>query len=197
MTTGNILTSVIDDAGSRRFPTFPGKGKKNLQANGQSALDAFNRRLPDLGVFDHQDAAPWTGIGPAARLRPDKPRCRCIFLTSKDDVDRRVEIGPAHGRPTNLRQETTFPSGFSSERIRSDPAVGRRTIASEPPARPRKKRRHGARPAVDGPAAPRRDVEGQRPSSLNRDRIPAARQALAQAAPGFREKPRSADGFVA
>ncbi|NBX45604.1 MAG: DNA-binding response regulator, partial [Gammaproteobacteria bacterium] len=51
--------------------------------DGQSALDAFNRRLADLGVFDIK-MPRMDGMDLLQRVR-QKSKMPVIFLTSKDD----------------------------------------------------------------------------------------------------------------
>ena len=72
----NILTSVSMTLEAEGFDV-------ETYNDGQSALDAFNRRLPDLGVFDI-NMPRMDGMDLLQRLR-QKSRMPVIFLTSKDD----------------------------------------------------------------------------------------------------------------
>lgn len=72
----NILTSVSMTLEAEGFDV-------ETYNDGQSALDAFNRRLPDLGVFDIK-MPRMDGMDLLQRLR-QKSRMPVIFLTSKDD----------------------------------------------------------------------------------------------------------------
>src|SRR6056297_3203009 len=72
----NILTSVSMTLEAEGFDV-------ETYNDGQSALDAFNRRLPDLGVFDIK-MPRMDGMDLLQRLR-QKSKLPVIFLTSKDD----------------------------------------------------------------------------------------------------------------
>jgi two-component system response regulator ChvI len=72
----NILTSVSMTLEAEGFDV-------ETYNDGQSALDAFNRRLPDLGVFDIK-MPRMDGMDLLQRLR-QKSKMPVIFLTSKDD----------------------------------------------------------------------------------------------------------------
>jgi two-component system response regulator ChvI len=72
----NILTSVSMTLEAEGFDV-------ETYNDGQSALDAFSRRLPDLGVFDIK-MPRMDGMDLLQRLR-QKSRMPVIFLTSKDD----------------------------------------------------------------------------------------------------------------
>lgn len=72
----NILTSVSMTLEAEGFDV-------ETYNDGQSALDAFSRRLPDLGVFDIK-MPRMDGMDLLQRLR-QKSRVPVIFLTSKDD----------------------------------------------------------------------------------------------------------------
>ncbi|MBF9030827.1 response regulator [Rhodobacterales bacterium HKCCE3408] len=72
----NILTSVAMTLEAEGFEV-------ETYNDGQSALEAFNRRLPDLGVFDIK-MPRMDGMDLLQRLR-QKSKMPVIFLTSKDD----------------------------------------------------------------------------------------------------------------
>ena len=72
----NILTSVSMTLEAEGFEV-------ETYNDGQSALDNFNRSLPDLGVFDIK-MPRMDGMDLLQRLR-QKSRMPVIFLTSKDD----------------------------------------------------------------------------------------------------------------
>ncbi|AHM03894.1 DNA-binding protein response regulator ChvI [Roseibacterium elongatum DSM 19469] len=72
----NILTSVSMTLEAEGFDV-------ETYNDGQSALDAFSRRLPDLGVFDIK-MPRMDGMDLLQRLR-QKSKVPVIFLTSKDD----------------------------------------------------------------------------------------------------------------
>jgi two-component system response regulator ChvI len=103
----NILTSVSMTLEAEGFDV-------ETYNDGQSALDAFNRRTPDLGVFDIK-MPRMDGMDLLQRLR-QKSRMPVIFLTSKDD-----EIDELMGLRMGADDYVTKP--FSQrllvERIRS------------------------------------------------------------------------------
>jgi two-component system response regulator ChvI len=72
----NILTSVSMTLESEGFDV-------DTYHDGQSALDAFNKRLPDMAVLDIK-MPRMDGMDLLARLR-QKTTMPVIFLTSKDD----------------------------------------------------------------------------------------------------------------
>ncbi len=72
----NILTSVSMTLESEAFEV-------ETYNDGQSALDAFNRRLPDMAVLDIK-MSRMDGMELLQRLR-QKTNMPVIFLTSKDD----------------------------------------------------------------------------------------------------------------
>lgn len=72
----NILTSVSMTLEAEGFDV-------ETYNDGQSALDAFSRRTPDLGVFDIK-MPRMDGMDLLQRLR-QKSKMPVIFLTSKDD----------------------------------------------------------------------------------------------------------------
>ena len=72
----NILTSVSITLESEGFTV-------ETYNDGQAALDAFNRSLPDLGVFDIK-MPRLDGLDLLQRVR-QKSNMPVIFLTSKDD----------------------------------------------------------------------------------------------------------------
>ena len=72
----NILTSVSMTLEAEGFDV-------ETYNDGQSALDAFNRKLPDLGVFDIK-MPRMDGMDLLQRVR-QKTSMPVIFLTSKDD----------------------------------------------------------------------------------------------------------------
>jgi two-component system response regulator ChvI len=72
----NILTSVSMTLEAEGFDV-------ETYNDGQSALDAFSRKLPDLGVFDIK-MPRMDGMDLLQRLR-QKSQIPVIFLTSKDD----------------------------------------------------------------------------------------------------------------
>ena len=72
----NILTSVSMTLEAEGFDV-------ETYNDGQSALDAFNRRLPDMAVLDIK-MPRMDGMELLQRLR-QKTNMPVIFLTSKDD----------------------------------------------------------------------------------------------------------------
>ena len=72
----NILTSVSMTLEAEGFDV-------ETYNDGQSALDAFNRRMPELGVFDIK-MPRMDGMDLLQRVR-QKSKMPVIFLTSKDD----------------------------------------------------------------------------------------------------------------
>ena len=72
----NILTSVSMTLEAEGFEVETFK-------DGQSALDAFNRRMPDMAVLDIK-MPRMDGMDLLQRLR-QKTSMPVIFLTSKDD----------------------------------------------------------------------------------------------------------------
>jgi two-component system response regulator ChvI len=72
----NILTSVSITLEAEGFEV-------ETYNDGQSALDAFNRRMPELGVFDIK-MPRMDGMDLLQRVR-QKSKMPVIFLTSKDD----------------------------------------------------------------------------------------------------------------
>jgi two-component system response regulator ChvI len=72
----NILTSVSITLEAEGFDV-------ETYNDGQSALDAFNRRMPELGVFDIK-MPRMDGMDLLQRVR-QKSKMPVIFLTSKDD----------------------------------------------------------------------------------------------------------------
>jgi len=72
----NILTSVAITLEAEGFEV-------ETYNDGQSALDAFNRRMPELGVFDIK-MPRMDGMDLLQRVR-QKSKMPVIFLTSKDD----------------------------------------------------------------------------------------------------------------
>lgn len=72
----NILTSVAMTLEAEGFEV-------ETYNDGQAALDGFNKRMPDIGVFDIK-MPRMDGMDLLQRVR-QKPSMPVIFLTSKDD----------------------------------------------------------------------------------------------------------------
>ncbi len=174
----NILTSVSMTLEAEGFEV-------ETYNDGQSALDAFNRRMPDMAVLDIK-MPRMDGMDLLQRLR-QKTSMPVIFLTSKDDEIDEV-LGLRMGADDYVKKP--FSQRLLVERIR---ALLRRqeAIATGEVAVDRRNQDHGARRAADGPAAPFGDLEGPG-RGADGDRVPAA--AGAGAAARLREKPRPADG---
>ncbi|MGB3553214.1 MAG: response regulator transcription factor [Jannaschia sp.] len=103
----NILTSVA--------MTLEAEGFEVATYNdGQSALDAFNQQMPDLGVFDIK-MPRMDGMDLLQRLR-QKSSLPVIFLTSKDDEIDEV-LGLRMGADDYVRKP--FSQRLLVERIRA------------------------------------------------------------------------------
>ena len=103
----NILTSVSMTLEAEGFEV-------ETYNDGQSALDAFNRRMPDLGVFDIK-MPRMDGMDLLQRVR-QKSSVPVIFLTSKDDEIDEV-LGLRMGADDYVRKP--FSQRLLVERIRS------------------------------------------------------------------------------
>ncbi|KIT18000.1 response regulator transcription factor [Jannaschia aquimarina] len=103
----NILTSVAMTLEAEGFEV-------ETYNDGQSALDAFNRQLPDLGVFDIK-MPRMDGMDLLQRLR-QKSSLPVIFLTSKDDEIDEV-LGLRMGADDYVRKP--FSQRLLVERIRA------------------------------------------------------------------------------
>ena len=103
----NILTSVSMTLEAEGFEV-------ETYNDGQSALDNFNRSLPDLGVFDIK-MPRMDGMDLLQRLR-QKSRMPVIFLTSKDDEIDEL-MGLRMGADDYVRKP--FSQRLLVERIRS------------------------------------------------------------------------------
>lgn len=103
----NILTSVSITLEAEGFEV-------ETYNDGQSALDAFNRRMPDLGVFDIK-MPRMDGMDLLQRVR-QKSKVPVIFLTSKDDEIDEV-LGLRMGADDYMRKP--FSERLLVERIRA------------------------------------------------------------------------------
>ena len=103
----NILTSVSMTLEAEGFEV-------ETYNDGQSALDAFSRRLPDLGVFDIK-MPRMDGMDLLQRVR-QKSSVPVIFLTSKDDEIDEV-LGLRMGADDYVRKP--FSQRLLVERIRA------------------------------------------------------------------------------
>jgi len=103
----NILTSVSMTLEAEGFDV-------ETYNDGQSALDAFNLKLPDLGVFDIK-MPRMDGMDLLQRLR-QKSQMPVIFLTSKDDEIDEL-MGLRMGADDYVRKP--FSQRLLVERIRS------------------------------------------------------------------------------
>ena len=103
----NILTSVSITLEAEGFEV-------ETYNDGQSALDAFNRRMPELGVFDIK-MPRMDGMDLLQRVR-QKSKMPVIFLTSKDDEIDEV-LGLRMGADDYMR--TPFSERLLLERIRA------------------------------------------------------------------------------
>lgn len=174
----NILTSVSMTLEAEGFEveTFN---------DGQSALDAFNRRMPDMAVLDIK-MPRMDGMDLLQRLR-QKTTMPVIFLTSKDDEIDEV-LGLRMGADDYVKKP--FSQRLLVERIRAllrrndAIATGEVAVTEETKIMER-----GA--SADGPAAAFGGLEGSG-CVADRDRIHAA--ASAGAAPRLCEIARSVDG---
>jgi two-component system response regulator ChvI len=165
----NILTSVSMTLEAEGFDV-------ETYNDGQSALDAFNRRLPDLGVFDIK-MPRMDGMDLLQRLR-QKSKMPVIFLTSKDDEIDEL-MGLRMGADDYVKQ-AVFAAPSGGTHPRAPAPAGRDRLGRRGHARG--KRRHAARQPQHGSAAPRRDLEGQDVSLTVTEFL--LLQALAQR-PGF------------
>jgi len=103
----NILTSVSITLEAEGFEV-------ETYNDGQSALDAFNRRMPELGVFDIK-MPRMDGMDLLQRVR-QKSKMPVIFLTSKDDEIDEV-LGLRMGADDYMREP--FSERLLVERIRA------------------------------------------------------------------------------
>jgi two-component system response regulator ChvI len=103
----NILTSVSITLEAEGFEV-------ETYNDGQSALDGFNRRMPDLGVFDIKMPRR-DGRDLLERVR-QKSKMPVIFLTSKDDEIDEV-LGLRMGADDYMRKP--FSERLLVERIRA------------------------------------------------------------------------------
>ncbi len=103
----NILTSVSITLEAEGFEV-------ETYNDGQSALDGFNRRMPDLGVFDIK-MPRMDGMDLLQRVR-QKSKMPVIFLTSKDDEIDEV-LGLRMGADDYMRKP--FSERLLVERIRA------------------------------------------------------------------------------
>ena len=103
----NILTSVSMTLEAEGFEV-------ETYNDGQSALDAFNRRLPDMAVLDIK-MPRMDGMDLLQRLR-QKTTMPVIFLTSKDDEIDEV-LGLRMGADDYVKKP--FSQGLLVERIRA------------------------------------------------------------------------------
>ena len=103
----NILTSVSITLEAEGFEV-------ETYNDGQSALDAFNRRMPELGVFDIK-MPRMDGMDLLQRVR-QKSKMPVIFLTSKDDEIDEV-LGLRMGADDYMRKP--FSERLLVERIRA------------------------------------------------------------------------------
>jgi two-component system response regulator ChvI len=103
----NILTSVSITLEAEGFDV-------ETYNDGQSALDAFNRRMPELGVFDIK-MPRMDGMDLLQRVR-QKSKMPVIFLTSKDDEIDEV-LGLRMGADDYMRKP--FSERLLVERIRA------------------------------------------------------------------------------
>lgn len=103
----NILTSVSMTLESEGFEV-------ETYNDGQSALDAFNRRLPDMAVLDIK-MPRMDGMELLQRLR-QKTNMPVIFLTSKDDEIDEI-LGLRMGADDYVKKP--FSQRFLVERIRT------------------------------------------------------------------------------
>ena len=101
----NILTSVSITLESEGFTV-------ETYNDGQAALDAFNRSLPDLGVFDIK-MPRLDGLDLLQRVR-QKSNMPVIFLPSKDD-----EIDEIFGLRMGANDTKPFSQRLLLERIRA------------------------------------------------------------------------------
>ena len=158
--------------------------------------DAFNCRLPDLGVFDIKMRA-WTGMT-CCSASPEKPRCLVIlYSTSKDDEIDELD-GPAQLAPTDYVKKTLFHSGFLRQtHPRSILASAWRDDRVGRAGTPEEKAVHGARASCRWTrCATRLTWKGTTVSLTVTEFLPAA--GASRSAPRLSvEKPRSADVYVA
>ena len=103
----NILTSVSITLEAEGFEV-------ETYNDGQSALDAFNRRMPELGVFDIK-MPRMDGMDLLQRVR-QKSKMPVILLTSKDDEIDEV-LGLRMGADDYMRKP--FSERLLVERIRA------------------------------------------------------------------------------
>jgi two-component system, OmpR family, response regulator ChvI len=103
----NILTSVSISLEAEGFEV-------ETYNDGQSALDAFNRKLPDMAVLDIK-MPRMDGMELLQRLR-QKTQMPVIFLTSKDDEIDEV-LGLRMGADDYVKKP--FSQRLLIERIRS------------------------------------------------------------------------------
>ena len=103
----NILTSVSMTLEAEGFEV-------ETYNDGQSALDAFNKRMPDMAVLDIK-MPRMDGMDLLQRLR-QKPTMPVIFLTSKDDEIDEV-LGLRMGADDYVKKP--FSQRLLVERIRS------------------------------------------------------------------------------
>ncbi|RMD94667.1 MAG: DNA-binding response regulator [Alphaproteobacteria bacterium] len=104
----NILTSVAMTLEAEGF-------KVETYNDGQAALDAFNRRMPDMAVLDIK-MPRMDGMELLGRLRKKNERLPVIFLTSKDDEIDEV-LGLRMGADDYVRKP--FSQRLLVERIRA------------------------------------------------------------------------------
>lgn len=169
----NILTSVSMTLEAEGFDV-------ETYNDGQQALDAFSKELPDMAVFDIK-MPRMDGMDLLQRVR-QKTNMPVIFLTSKDDEIDEV-LGLRMGADDYVKKP--FSQRLLVERIR---ALLRRQDALDgvvmPDTEENKVMVRGE--LYHGPAAPCRDLERQG-CVADRDRVPVA------SGPGpatrFREKP--------
>ena len=75
----NILTSVSMTLEAEGFEV-------ETYNDGQSALDAFNRRLPDMAVLDIK-MPRMNGIDLASKIRELNPDCSVLIMSGYSEVD--------------------------------------------------------------------------------------------------------------
>ena len=171
----NILTSVSMTLEAEGFEV-------ETYNDGQAALDAFNKKLPDMAVLDIK-MPRMDGMDLLQRLR-QKTTMPVIFLTSKDDEIDEV-LGLRMGADDYVKKP--FSQRRLVERIRAllrrQEAVNGDLIGDTPETKVIER----GHLRMD----PLGDVEGAG-RVADGDGIPAA--AGAGTAPGLREKPRPADG---
>ena len=169
----NILTSVAMTLEAEGFEV-------ETYHDGQQALDAFNRKLPDMAVLDIK-MPRMDGMDLLQRLR-QKTTMPVIFLTSKDDEIDEV-LGLRMGADDYVKKP--FSQRLLVERIRAllrrQEAVAGDIVGDTEETKVLER----------GSAAPCRGLEGQG-RVADRDRVPAV--AGAGPAARFRQVARSADG---